>query len=278
MNNILDMFDSVEITNKNVISEEDRAYCEAHFNFYTRVYNTYQHNLDNVAKLIAEQEEIKNLTKTTMGYPANYISPYLGIGESVTKKAMVELTTEFISAVCEYFNKKYSITSNAKALNFDMDGREPKYFTLDDIIDNCILGSLDDLSIANKAHKNQVDKAGKPYVEHIIAVAERVEDNNDKIVAFLHDVIEDSDYTLDFLRKIGFNEDIVKSVECITKIKNEPYEKYLERIKLNPRATRVKIADLNHNMDLNRLAVITDKDEKRLEKYKKAVEYLMNIT
>lgn len=131
------------------------------------------------------------------------------------------------------------------------------------------------LVISMKAHKGQKDKAGKKYIFHPIKVAMLSKGYKTKIVALLHDVIEDSDVTIEDLSKY-FDRDIVLAVDCITKKKDQDYQNYLNIVKNNELARKVKIADLTHNSDLNRLEKITEVDRMRKEKYLKAIEFLRN--
>lgn len=130
------------------------------------------------------------------------------------------------------------------------------------------------LAIAKDAHKGQVDKAGVDYIQHPLFVASLVEGELAKTVALLHDVVEDSDWTLEDLRKDGLPEEVVQAVGILTKKRNENYEEYILRVKQNPLARQVKLADLQHNSDLSRLANVTDRDRKRVAKYQKAIAYL----
>lgn len=130
------------------------------------------------------------------------------------------------------------------------------------------------LEIAGKAHAGQFDKAGRPYIEHPKQVASAFEDDKKITVALLHDVIEDSDFDASTLADMGIPSVVVEAVELLTKTKGEPYFDYVKRIKTIQLAKEVKLADLKHNMDLNRIENPTKKDYKRLEKYKKAYEYL----
>lgn len=130
------------------------------------------------------------------------------------------------------------------------------------------------LEIATKAHRGQVDKGGVEYINHPLTVASLVNTENEKIVALLHDTIEDSTITEQDLVNFGFSNEIVKSVKLLTHKKNVPYFEYLKPIKQNKIARNVKIADLIHNSDLSRLKVITQKDLERNKKYKKALEFL----
>lgn len=130
------------------------------------------------------------------------------------------------------------------------------------------------LSIATEAHKGQFDKAGVDYIEHPIYVASQVDTEEEKAVALLHDVIEDSPFTAEELLQAGLLETVATAVQILSKKKGQDYQTYLENVKSNPLARVVKLADLKHNSDLSRLETITDKDLERLEKYKKAIDYL----
>ena len=96
----------------------------------------------------------------------------------------------------------------------------------------------------------------------------------ERIVAVLHDIVEDTPITFEDLRKLGFAEKIVAAIECVTKREGEDYDSFIERISHNPLATAVKLADLADNMDLSRLSEVTEKDREREAKYKRAVERL----
>ena len=130
------------------------------------------------------------------------------------------------------------------------------------------------LSIATEAHRGQFDKAGVDYIEHPIYVASQVDTEEEKAVALLHDVIEDSHYTAEELLQAGLPETVVTAVQILSKKKGQDYQTYLKTVKSNPIARAVKLADLKHNSDLSRLETITDKDLEGLEKYKKAIDYL----
>ena len=130
--------------------------------------------------------------------------------------------------------------------------------------------------IAYKAHEGQTDKAGVPYIFHPIHIAEQMDSEESCIVALLHDVIEDSDITLEILSKY-FNDDIITALRVLTKKENDDYVMYIKRVKTNKLATKVKIKDLEHNRDLTRLDEVTDKDRKRSLKYWEAIRYLEDI-
>ena len=128
------------------------------------------------------------------------------------------------------------------------------------------------IELAKQHHEGQTDKAGKPYIEHPLRVMNQVESEEEKIVAVLHDIVEDTDISLNDLRNEGFSEEVVSAVECLTKQDGENYDSYIERISFNPLAVKIKLADLEDNRDLTRLPQVTDKDLERLEKYDKALE------
>lgn len=130
------------------------------------------------------------------------------------------------------------------------------------------------IAIAAKAHEGQVDKAGNPYLDHPLFVMENVNSLEQKIVAVLHDAVEDSELTLEQLRSEGFPEFLVSAIEAITKIEGEAYATYLERVIANPIALPVKIADVTHNLDLGRIAHPTEADFQRIAKYKKVLSQL----
>lgn len=130
------------------------------------------------------------------------------------------------------------------------------------------------LSIARKTHEGQLDKAGVDYIEHPIYVASQVDTEEEKAVALLHDVIEDSPVSAEELLQAGLPETVVTAVHVLTKKKEQDYQTYLETVKKNPLARVVKLADLKHNSDLSRLSSITEKDRERLKKYKKAIDFL----
>ena len=130
------------------------------------------------------------------------------------------------------------------------------------------------ITVATEAHKDQVDKGGNPYILHPKAVADSLDSTENKIVAYLHDVCEDTDITLDDLKDMGFTERIVNSVRILTKTDDISYDDYLKSVKKDSNAWHVKMADIRNNMDLSRIPNPTEKDFARLEKYKKALAFL----
>lgn len=125
-----------------------------------------------------------------------------------------------------------------------------------------------------EAHKDQTDKGGMPYVFHPFHVAEQMQTEETVIVALLHDVVEDTDYTIDDLRAMGFPEPVTDALTLLTHAKGIPYMEYVAAIKSNPIATAVKLADLRHNSDLSRLDSVDDKTLRRVKKYQESIVYL----
>ena len=133
------------------------------------------------------------------------------------------------------------------------------------------------LCIAYKAHEGQVDKTGIPYIFHPFHLAESMTDENSTIVALLHDVIEDTDWTIDDLEKEGFNEDILTALKLMTHNPAEPYMDYISRLSTCPVARQVKLADLYHNLDRTRVENPDEKMLKRWEKYDRAIQLLKSV-
>ncbi len=130
------------------------------------------------------------------------------------------------------------------------------------------------LEIAKRAHAGQKDKGGHPYIEHPVTVARMVRGRQAKIVALLHDVCEDSEITLEDLKKAGFSRRIVAAVDAVTKRQGERYRHYLMRVKNNRLATRVKIADATHNSDFSRISGYSPADIARSERYRNTIVFL----
>ena len=132
---------------------------------------------------------------------------------------------------------------------------------------------------AKVAHKGQKDKAGKDYINHPLTVASFVDSEDEKIVAMLHDVLEDTDTTKTELEEL-FGQRVADAVALLTRDKSEDYFSYVRKIRDsgNELAKRVKLADLKHNMDLSRLPVVTQKDIDRCEqKYKVALSIIESV-
>ena len=134
------------------------------------------------------------------------------------------------------------------------------------------------LRLCFDAHRDQTDKSGLPYVFHPFHVAEQMSDETTTVVALLHDVIEDSDYTLEDIRAMGFGDKVVTALALMTHVEGVPYMDYVAGLKDNPAARAVKLADLRHNSDLSRLDVVDEKALKRVEKYAAAIRLLEDST
>ncbi|MEI6302580.1 MAG: GTP pyrophosphokinase [Betaproteobacteria bacterium] len=131
------------------------------------------------------------------------------------------------------------------------------------------------IAIAAEAHMGRVDKAGVPYILHPIRVMLNVTTPDERIVAVLHDVVEDSDWNEDDLRTEGFSETVLAGLKSVTKSsEDEPYDEFVARAAKNPIGLRVKLADLKDNLDLSRIANPTEQDFARMEKYRRAVAFL----
>ena len=130
-------------------------------------------------------------------------------------------------------------------------------------------------AIATSAHEGQVDKAGKPYIEHPLRVMNMGKTVEEKIVGVLHDVVEDSEWTFEMLEKEGMPKEVVDAIKCVTKLsEDEDYDHFIARVKTNPLAVKVKLNDLKDNMDITRLGKVTEKDLPRLNKYIRAYKQL----
>lgn len=128
--------------------------------------------------------------------------------------------------------------------------------------------------IAAEAHLGQLDKGGQPYIDHPLRLRAQAESRSDAIVAVLHDVVEDSGWTIDRLRAEGFSEATLRSVEHLTRRADEEYAEFIERVALDRCATRIKLLDLADNSDLSRIPHPTDEDRGRIAKYARASERL----
>ena len=134
----------------------------------------------------------------------------------------------------------------------------------------------DAIVLATDAHRDQKDRNDEPYIMHPLRVAAQLWGYDERMVAVLHDVIEDTDVTLDDLRKAGYTDQIVDAVDAISKRKDvdEPYSRYIRRVRENPLATKVKIADLRDNANLDRLPKVEAYDLRRLDRYNRALQFL----
>lgn len=130
------------------------------------------------------------------------------------------------------------------------------------------------IALAAKAHEGQVDKAGAPYILHPLRMMLRVSSPEERMAAVLHDVVEDCGVSLADLRAAGFSEAVVGAVDALTRREEESYEEFVARAARDPVGRRVKLADLEDNSDLSRIAEPTARDFERLEKYRRAIAFL----
>lgn len=134
------------------------------------------------------------------------------------------------------------------------------------------------ISIASQAFVGVFDKADRPYILHCLHVMHMVEngggDDEQMIIAVLHDLIEDTAWTAEQLLEKGFSIRVVTALGCLTHLDKEPYDDYIRRVATNHDARMVKLADLRHNSDITRLKGLREKDFRRMEKYQRAYEYL----
>ncbi|MBO5868219.1 MAG: bifunctional (p)ppGpp synthetase/guanosine-3',5'-bis(diphosphate) 3'-pyrophosphohydrolase [Oscillospiraceae bacterium] len=130
------------------------------------------------------------------------------------------------------------------------------------------------LKLCFDAHKEQVDKSGLPYVFHPFHLAEQMTTEETVVVALLHDLVEDTEYTLEDLTAMGFPKEITEAIALMTHAEGVDYMDYVRKIKTNPIAKAVKLADLKHNSDITRLDVVDEKALLRREKYLQALAIL----
>lgn len=130
------------------------------------------------------------------------------------------------------------------------------------------------MKLAYEKHKDMVDKTDMPYIIHPILVADKMPDEDSTVVALLHDVVEDTDVTIDNLKEMGFNDNVIGSLKCLTHEDGVDYLDYIRNVAKNPIARKVKIADIEHNSDLTRVRNNPELIEKFSQKYPKALEIL----
>jgi (p)ppGpp synthase/HD superfamily hydrolase len=126
------------------------------------------------------------------------------------------------------------------------------------------------IRIALEAHRGQKDRAGAPYVLHPLRVMLRVRTDAERMAAVLHDVVEDTAWTLDDLRARGFPDEVLEAVDRLTRRPGEAYDALVERAAAHPVARRVKLADLEDNLDLRRLEAVSPGDLDRVGRYLRA--------
>ncbi len=131
------------------------------------------------------------------------------------------------------------------------------------------------LKFAMDKHKGQVDKSGAPYIEHVMRVAEKVKRDEEKIVALLHDVVEDTSTSLEEIESLGVSDEIIKAIDLLTHKKDSNYYDYIRNISKNNLAKVVKLADLEDNTDVRRMEKLpNDLKQRLLKKYELALSIL----
>lgn len=128
----------------------------------------------------------------------------------------------------------------------------------------------DAVALAARAHRGQKDKAGAPYVLHPLRMMLAVKSEAAMMAAVLHDVVEDTEWTLERLRGEGVPEEVLAAVECLTRREGESYDDFIVRVRGNRIAREVKLADLEDNMNIRRMGQVRPKDLERLERYHRA--------
>ena len=126
------------------------------------------------------------------------------------------------------------------------------------------------IRIAVDAHRGQRDRGGAPYILHPLRVMLRVQSDAERMAAVLHDVVEDSAWTLDDLRARGFADEVLAAVDALSRREGEDYGAFVERAAAHPVARRVKLADLEDNLDLRRTGTVEPEDAERLNRYLRA--------
>ncbi len=123
------------------------------------------------------------------------------------------------------------------------------------------------IQIATFAHWGQKDKAGNPYILHPLRIMLKMDTLERMMIAVLHDVIEDSHWTLENLRDEGFSPTVIKGVDALTRRRGETYQSYIERVKHHSLVIPIKLGDLEDNMNMLRLKEVNQKDLERMKKY-----------
>lgn len=136
------------------------------------------------------------------------------------------------------------------------------------------------IAIASEAFKNKKDKGGQPYILHCLHVMQEMpaDDEELRCIAVLHDLVEDTSWTVELLKQEGFSSRVTHGVELLTHREEDSYEEYIRLISTNKDTVLVKLADLRHNSDITRIKGLSVKDFKRIEKYHKSYTYLKTIS
>lgn len=133
----------------------------------------------------------------------------------------------------------------------------------------------DAIILAALSFKGKVDKAGQPYILHLLHVMSKMDTDEERIIAVLHDIVEDTDMTLEYLSELGYDYKVTRALWFVTKLPSEAYEDFITRVMAGPKAAiKVKIADIRHNSDIGRIPSPTDEDHSRIKKYQAALARL----
>lgn len=135
------------------------------------------------------------------------------------------------------------------------------------------------IRIVAEAFDGKYDKGGKPYFMHCYHVMMQMDQSDEELccIALMHDLIEDTDWTLAKVRELGFSERVCRALDFLTHYERTTYDNYITGISYNEDARIVKLADLRHNSDITRMKGLTKKDFERLEKYHRAYNYLKEV-
>lgn len=133
------------------------------------------------------------------------------------------------------------------------------------------------LKVAIESHAGQTDKGGQPYILHPLRLMHQCTSEEEKIVAVLHDVVEDSQMTISALEALGFTDTILAAIAALTKQPSEDYSAFIQRVASNPLARKIKIIDIQDNLDITRLPKVSDKDLARIKKYHQALHTLQAV-
>lgn len=125
------------------------------------------------------------------------------------------------------------------------------------------------IAVAVVAHGGQEDKGGNAYIRHPLRVMEKLDTEDEMVCGIMHDVVEDTDITLNDLEVLGFTMSQIKVINALSKVKGQPHEEYISEIEKSPLATKIKILDMKDNTQLHRLKniTLTEKDQKRYQRY-----------
>jgi len=131
------------------------------------------------------------------------------------------------------------------------------------------------IALACRAHTGQTDKAGAPYILHPLRLMLKFADQDARMAAVLHDVVEDGGVSWDDLRKLGVPDNVIAAVDGLTRREDESYEAFIGRAAQDPLARRVKIEDVRDNMDLTRIGTLADRDGERVQRYHRSLQVLL---